>query len=146
VTDILSKKRILVVCVANYCRSPVAMHLLRKYFSNEHEIDSAGLIQYEKMGMDPRSLEFLKDFFTDMPLHQPKIITNQLIDRADLVFAIDLKVMMQLNKLYKQHIRKIKLFSIAGERTNINDPINYNKEDYQEIMKKIDYVSSKILI
>ena len=56
-------KRILIVCMANYCRSPVAEFLLKDKLDNSYQISSAGIIQFDMPGMDERSIKYLKENF-----------------------------------------------------------------------------------
>ena len=54
-------KGICFICMANYCRSPVAEALLRKYLKNDLvNITSAGLNPILKADMDSRSRKYLE--------------------------------------------------------------------------------------
>lgn len=138
-----NKYKILTVCMANYCRSPVAKYLLQRR-SNTHEIESAGIFQFDKSGMDIRSHNYLNDRYGEMPFHQPRKITQKMIIESDIVFAMDIKILLELNKNFKNYSEKFKLFSLKNKNIIINDPYKFNDKDYIEIMDKIDYVASKI--
>ena len=60
-----NKHKITVVCMANFCRSPVAKFLLQRRF-NDYEIDSAGIFQFDKSGMDIRSYNYLNDRYAEI--------------------------------------------------------------------------------
>lgn len=52
------KKIVVLVCYANFCRSPVAEILLRdKFGSEKYNFISAGIHPIKKVGMDDRSLK-----------------------------------------------------------------------------------------
>ena len=51
----MKKKMILFVCVANYCRSPVAERLFNYKNTSEYYAESAGLIQFKQTSMENRS-------------------------------------------------------------------------------------------
>lgn len=137
-------KRILIVCMANYCRSPVAEFLLKDKLDNSYQISSAGIIQFDMPGMDERSIKYLKENFNKTPFHQPKKITLKDLQSSDIIFALDIPILMMLNKKFKKYNNKFRLLGLNDERVMLNDPYKMSKEDYYAIMKKIEYVISKI--
>ena len=65
-------KKILVVCMANYCENPVAEKLLQDINKNKFKILSAGIEPLSTASMDPRSIKYLKEKnFSDFFLIQP---------------------------------------------------------------------------
>ena len=64
--------QICIVCIANYCRSPVAEKILQKRFGLEFKITSAGIDPFPQAGMDIRSQEFLEKNNIPFSIHQPK--------------------------------------------------------------------------
>lgn len=137
---------ILFVCMANYCRSPVAEFLLKKRFNSFHNISSAALIPSPQVGMDPRSIKFLKKTYDDIPLHVPRKITKNLAAESDIIYALDLKILVELNKKFSSVNSNIKLFTLENEKIFLNDPFKFSDIEYENIMKKILYVSSNISI
>lgn len=134
----------LVICMANYCRSPVAEILLNKRFKNNITFSSAGLIQFDKTNMDRRSLEYLSKKGIKNCFHQPKMITESMIIKAEFVLAIDIKILIQLNKNFPKYTNKFKLFSLKNEKIIVNDPYTLDDVQYIKIMNKIEYISSNI--
>lgn len=141
----MSKKG-LVICMANYCRSPVAEILLNIRFKDYINFTSAGLIQFDKVGMDIRSSNFLIEKGINNFFHQPKKLTEKLLKDADIIYAMDIKILLELNFSYPNYSKKFSLFSLKDEKIIINDPYRLNDSEYVEIMKKIDYISSNILL
>ena len=142
----MGNKNILIICTANYCRSPVAANILQNRLGSSFKIDSAGLIQFDIPGMDPRSLKYLTNIGLKTNLHQPKIITKQLVKNADLIYAIDSMILMQLNNKFHNYNYKFKLFSLINENIILRDPYKMDDKSYIKIMENISYVSSKITI
>ena len=66
------KKSFCIVCVANYCRSPVVENFLKKRYENKYEFFSAGLSPISQPNMDLRSLKFLKENNVKHSFHTPK--------------------------------------------------------------------------
>ena len=138
--------KVLVVCMANYCRSPVAEHYLRKRFHGSLDIDSAGLIDFHNPGMDKRSIEFIKEDNEAIEIHQPKKINEKLISSSDIVYAIDFKILMNLNSIFKKHRDKFKIFGLESKKIILNDPYHFNDDDYFKVMRGIKYISENISI
>ena len=82
--------RILVVCTANVCRSPMAATLLTAA-CGEHgiavRIDSAGL-NAVRLGADPIAVGLMADRGLDMSNHTPRQIVLADVVEADLVVAM----------------------------------------------------------
>lgn len=78
---------ILVVCVGNICRSPIAEALLRDRYPNKH-IDSAGLSALVGNPVDSNSQEVMTPFDIDMSSHVAKQIDEKLVRTADLIFTM----------------------------------------------------------
>lgn len=78
---------ILVVCVGNICRSPIAEALLKDQYPSKH-IDSAGLGALVGNPVDPNSQEVMNPFDIDMSNHIAKQINEQLVMTADLIFTM----------------------------------------------------------
>ena len=67
------------VCLANYCRSPVAKMILKNKFKNSLNVDSAGLSPMVSAGMDPRSVDYLKATNISYEIHTPKKIDKNFL-------------------------------------------------------------------
>lgn len=132
--------------MANYCRSPVAEFFLKEKFGDKFDISSAGLIDFELGGMDERSIDFIESKNLKPSFHQPKKITSSELLTAEIVYAIDLSILMSLNKKFNKMKKNIKLFEIKGENHILSDPYKYDRKAYFNIMEKIYYISSNISI
>ena len=99
------------VCFANYCRSPVAKMILKNKFKNSLKVDSAGINPMVSAGMDPRSADYLIQNNIAFEVHNPKKIDKNFLNCSDVVFAMDVMVLMHLNKTYKNFRHKFKLFA-----------------------------------
>ena len=78
---------ILVVCIGNICRSPIAEALLKDQFPQKH-IDSAGLGALVGNPVDPNSQEVMIPYNIDMSNHIAKQVDEQLVMTADLIFTM----------------------------------------------------------
>ena len=78
---------ILVVCVGNICRSPMAEALLKQRFPNKI-IDSAGVGALVGHPADPAALEIMSKQQIDITSHIAKQIDEQLAKKVDLIFTM----------------------------------------------------------
>ena len=78
---------ILVVCVGNICRSPMALELLKQRFPNKI-IDSAGVGALVGHPADPAALEIMSKQQIDITNHVAKQIDEQLAKKVDLIFTM----------------------------------------------------------
>lgn len=78
---------ILVVCVGNICRSPMAEALLKQRYPHKN-IDSAGVGALVGHSADPAALEIMAKQEIDITSHVAKQIDEVLAKKADLVFTM----------------------------------------------------------
>ena len=78
---------ILVVCVGNICRSPMAEALLKKRYPDK-AIDSAGVGALVGYPADPAALEIMTKQQLDINNHVAKQIDEKLVLKADLIFTM----------------------------------------------------------
>ncbi|MCC3308759.1 low molecular weight protein-tyrosine-phosphatase [Psychrobacter sanguinis] len=80
-------ENILVVCVGNICRSPMAEALLKQRFP-EKNIDSAGVGALVGHGADPAAIKIMQEQNIDITSHVAKQIDENLALNADLIFTM----------------------------------------------------------
>lgn len=133
-----------IVCIANYCRSPVVENLLKKRFNDSHEFFSAGISPLSMPSMDPRSLKFLKENDVIHNFHTPKKINKKMLNYFDKFLAVDIYVLNQLNIMHPNF--RHKFFSLTSQFNSINiiDPYQFKDEEYVKVMEDIKFVAEKI--
>ncbi|GGQ70195.1 arsenate reductase/protein-tyrosine-phosphatase family protein [Kitasatospora griseola] len=89
-------RRILVVCLGNYCRSPFAARVLSDLGGDAVEVRSAGLIGTWQEA-HPEMVAVAAVLGYDLTGHHPAPVTPELIEWADQVLAMDHAV---LDRLY----------------------------------------------
>tara|TARA_B100000989_G_scaffold268344_1_gene222996 strand:+ start:869 stop:1315 length:447 start_codon:yes stop_codon:yes gene_type:complete len=138
---VIKKKRSIgFVCLANYCRSPVAKMILKDKFKDSLNVDSAGINPMVSAGMDSRSIDYLKENSIAYEIHNPKKIDKNFLNSSDIVFAMDAMVLMHLNKTYKNFRHKFKLFTYQQRNIQIKDPYKMSEEEYKIVMDGIKFV------
>ena len=134
------------VCMANYCRSPVAKILFKNKYGDSFTVNSAGLKPMISAGMDPRSIDYLKKNNISLTIHNPKKVDRNFFNSCDVVFAMDINILMLLNKTFKKYRDKIKLFSYQHKNLNIIDPYKLPEKEYKNVMGDINFVIEKLKI
>lgn len=78
---------ILVVCVGNICRSPIAAALLKAQYPDKH-IDSAGVSAVVGSRVDAKAQAVMSVYNINMSEHVAKQINESLITKADLILTM----------------------------------------------------------
>ena len=137
---------IIVVCYANYCRSPVAEILLREKLPENFIVESAGLNPLFGKGMDQRSQHFLHRKGIRTPLHNPRRISKNMIMKSSQVFALDIAILNKLNSDFPKFSGKIKLLNFQQPKTLLSDPFKMQDDEYFEIMERIESVCDNLAL
>ncbi|WFF43012.1 low molecular weight phosphotyrosine protein phosphatase [Salinicola endophyticus] len=80
-------QRILVVCIGNVCRSPVAAALLRQRFPGRR-IESAGLGALVGQDVDPRARRFAERDGLTLDVHAARQLDGDMLKDAELVLVM----------------------------------------------------------
>lgn len=139
-----NRKSFCVVCIANYCRSPVLEAFLKARYKDKYEFYSAGLSPLQKPNMDPRSYQYLEENGLKNIIHNPKKITKSMLSYFDYFIAIDSYVLTRLNSIYPKYSHKFYLATSDIDNINLIDPYKMNNEGYKEIMDKIKLTALSI--
>lgn len=139
-----SRKKIITLCVANFCRSPVANKILNNIYGEEIEFDSAGLHPMTASNMDKRSEIFLKSIGISDTIHLPKKITQKMIDECDSILCMDHFILGSLNKIFPNNSNKFKLITFQTPRIQIPDPFKFSLDQYNQVMNNIHRACKEI--
>jgi protein-tyrosine phosphatase len=84
--------RILVVCVGNVCRSPMAAAALAHRLAGRSEdvsVSSAGIAALVGQPADPIAVELMRQRGLDLSSHRARQVTEQLVMAADMVIVME---------------------------------------------------------
>ncbi|WP_338412426.1 low molecular weight protein-tyrosine-phosphatase [Psychrobacter raelei] len=139
-------ENILVVCVGNICRSPMAEALLKQRFPDKN-IDSAGVGALVGHGADPAAIEIMQQQNIDITGHIAKQIDEDLALKYDLILTMS----DGQNKWIEERFPfcRGKTFKLGHWRDkDIADPYKHEmsafKTAYQDIVKGIEDWQDKI--
>ena len=136
--------KLLMVCMNNICRSPMAQVVAHKLAlattqSNQFFIDSAGTSAPDQAQRpDPRTQAMLLHHGYNVSRSRSRRIGLKDFQRFDLILAMDCQNLAQLNHLCPpEHSHKLHLlmdFSHASEGREIPDPYYGNAEGFERVL------------
>ena len=138
--------RILFVCTANICRSPMAGALFRmiaaeKGVEGDWLIDTAGTWGREGMNASEGAQAVMQARGIDLSNHRSRIVNRGIIEAADLVLTMESGHKEALQVEYPDLASRIYLLSeMAGGSAEISDPIGGPLSNYEETAREIERI------
>jgi protein-tyrosine phosphatase len=136
-----ARGRVVFVCTGNTCRSPMAEVLCRRLLADTlgvavselghagFEISSAGLAAAEGSPASPEAVDAARALGGELAGHSSRPLTMNMVDRADLLFAMTAGHLRMLKSLRLPVGPEPRLLSVWGE--DVPDPIGGPKELYE---------------
>ena len=138
-------KDILIICYANYCRSPAAERILSSLNNQgDYFIFSRGLNPMTIVDMDNRTKKFLRDKSIDAEGHTPLPVTKKDISEADLIIALDFSIYNHLAQKYDFNKSKMILMNEFDPFITTEDPFKKSSEEYSQVMENIFTLSKSL--
>jgi protein-tyrosine-phosphatase len=151
-------RNVLFLCSGNTSRSPGAEYIAKwlkktKYREELKDVnfDSAGLYSYFKTPREGTA-NYLKSKGIEFSDFEGKQIDEELVLKQDLILGFEKKWHI---KKFKRKFKNLKnlngkvflLFDFIGEKDDIEipDPIDFEPEEYHQIMEKIEFGVEKAL-
>jgi protein-tyrosine phosphatase len=142
------KKRILMVCLGNICRSPMAKAILVKKLYEKNitwvEVDSAGTSDYHIGGKaDKRTQESGVKHGIDLASHRGRQFNRHDFDTFDLIYAMDMENYSDIVYLAgnEEHRKKVKLILNElhpGHDLSVPDPWFGGERDFEKVFQLLD--------
>ena len=128
--------KILVICTANICRSPVAQVFLSRLLAGKGvQTSSAGTLAVDGNRADPTTQILMNTHYPEMSPelsnHVSRALMASHLSQADLVLCMEPSHLNWVNKIQPIAIGKTKLLSHWSNREAIADPIGRSEQDYQ---------------
>lgn len=146
--------RILMVCLGNICRSPIAEGVLRHMAQQRGlnwKIDSAGTNNYHT-GEAPHkhSQSVCKAHGIDISTQRARLFSAADLDKYDLIYAMATDVLEDIRYHARQKIdpAKVKLFLDEiepGKRSSVPDPWYGNEDGYLPVYQLIEKTCAAII-
>ena len=129
-------RRILVVCIGNICRSPMAEGLLRQALP-EVLISSAGISAMVGHGADPIAVKIVGGVGVDITAHRARMLTDAIAREADLILVMDDQQKQEIALLYPYVRGKLYKLGEASSQ-NIPDPYMQEPEVFRSVFSLIE--------
>lgn len=124
---------ILLVCIGNICRSPVAEALLKRHFPDK-AICSAGLAALVGQPANDMAQEIALRDGLDLSAHRAQQITRSMCLGADLILVMESDQQRELAKRYPLARGKIHCLGdqAGGKRFEVADPYRKPQEAFEQ--------------
>lgn len=137
--------RILMVCTANICRSPVAEALLAERLRvadpvTDWHVSSAGTWAQVQRGASQFSVEVVKEQDgLDITAHRARMVTAVMLAEQDLVLCMESGHAEALRAEFPDQAHKIYMLSqmVHNRRFNISDPYGSTKDNYEMMVTQV---------
>lgn len=133
--------RILVVCMGNICRSPMAEGVLQRLCPDK-QIHSAGLIversRLERHGADKLACELAADFGIDLRAHSAKQLTPTMCSQADLILVMERHHLNLLSHIDVTATGKAMLMGKWIGEQEVPDPYRKSKAAFTHVFKTLE--------
>lgn len=138
-------KKVLMVCLGNICRSPLAEGILKsKVTASKVFVDSAGTAAYHVGELpDPRSIEVARKYHIDLTDQRARKFTVSDFDNFDYIYAMDQSNYHNILSLArnKEDESKVKLIlneSYPKEDREVPDPYYGGDQGFENVYAMLD--------
>ncbi len=142
--------RILMVCLGNICRSPLAEGILQHKLGKNIEVDSCGTSSYhEGDPPDLRSIEIAKKYGIDISTQKSRPITPEDFKKFDKIYVMDQSNYENVVALTTDSSEKEKVKLILSEIPNtliteVPDPYFGNEGGFEKVYALLDVATDFI--
>jgi protein-tyrosine phosphatase len=147
----MSKTKILMVCLGNICRSPLAEGILRaKLDSSKFLVDSVGTGEWH-IGKKPdsRSIDIAKKNQIDISNLRGRQFSISDFEAFDLIYVMDNSnyrdvIKLASNEIYKNKVDLILNELFPDENVDVPDPYYGNEKDFEKVFNMLDLACKNI--
>ena len=145
-------KKILMVCLGNICRSPLAEGILQSKVNKELVfVDSAGTAAYHLGNLpDERSIAVAKQYGIDISNQQARKFTEKDFLNFDVIYAMDKSNYQNIISLATsdEDVEKVKMIlneSQPDKNYSVPDPYYGGEIGFEEVYKMLNQACDSIL-
>lgn len=128
-------QHILVVCIGNICRSPMAEYLLKAAYP-KLQIESAGLAALVGHAADEKAIKCMQTVDLDISKHIAKKLEATHIKQADLVLVMTYNQQKHIEATWP--FAKGKIFRLGHwQNKNVPDPYQHDQDFFDDTFQLI---------
>ena len=138
-------KKVLMVCLGNICRSPLAEGILKsKINTSKIFVDSAGTAAYHVDNLaDERSIEVAKKYGIDITNQKARKFTVKDFDAFDVIYAMDESnyqniLMLARNSDDEEKVQLILNVIDVDKNASVPDPYYGGNQGFENVYKMLD--------
>ena len=134
-------KSVELVCMANYCRSPVAEKILESLNLENISFSSSGIRPYPSASMDKRSYEYISNLGISNKSHIPRKITSEIVQATDLVLAMDAEnhsILLEMAGGLMPHIRMFSDYLDDNWPSDVPDPYYGEEDGFDQVLDMLE--------
>jgi protein-tyrosine phosphatase len=137
--------KILMVCLGNICRSPLAEGILRSKLDSNFIIDSAGTGGWHAgESPDQRSIETAKQNNIDISHQKARKFSIADFDSFDYIYVMDQSNYKDVINLAPNKAAKAKVALILSDSKEVPDPYYGGQEGFQNVYYLLDQACEEI--
>lgn len=142
--------KILMVCLGNICRSPLAEGIMRSKLSEDFIVDSAGTGGWHAGEQpDKRSILTAKNRGIDISYQRARKFSKTDFEKFDYIYVMDnqnLKDVLSLAETenHKNKVQMILEEIFPGERVDVPDPYYGGQDGFEKVFDMLDQACDKI--
>lgn len=128
-------QNILVVCIGNICRSPMAEYFLKQEFPQLH-VESAGISGLIGHNADDKAILCMQRHGIDMQAHVAKKLNAELIKKSDLILVMSQNQQKHIEQTWP--FSKGKTFRLGHwQGKNVPDPYQHEQTVFDDTCQLI---------
>lgn len=146
--------RILMVCLGNICRSPLAEGVMRKKLEDHHIegfVDSCGFEAFHTGDPpDQRSISVARDHGVDISMLRARLFRQSDFDHFDRIYVMDRNNMMHVAERARndKDLTKVDFImnpAYPGSDMRVPDPYMGGRKDFEKVWEMVDLATDKII-
>lgn len=137
-------KKVLMVCLGNICRSPLAEGILRSKLTNNFTVDSAGTGGWHAGELpDKRSIQTARERGIDITNQRARKFKKSDFEDFDFIYVMDNQNYKDVLALAESETHKNKVQLILeelfpGERVDVPDPYYGGQDGFEKVFDMLD--------